>query len=236
VAIVVLGSTPGLGGIIGSGDREKASRLRSELMLLTWLVTSVIGTTILLWNRAFVELWVGSQRYAGSGANFLILVLIAQLVMIKNDANIIDLTLDLSRKVILGLVSALLSIIAAAVLVGYFKTGITGLILGLLGGRAILSLAYPFLIGRFLGLSLYPQIKSAVRPVLVSALFFIAAAQLDSFLSSDDSFAVTWAGLFLYVSLTLAIVSVLSFYLGFTRDQQRRAMRRVRMVVLGASG
>lgn len=235
VAIVVLGSTPGLGGIIGSGDLKKAARVRGELMLLTWLVTIVIGTTVLLWNRVFVDLWVGSQRYGGSSANFLILILIAQLVMIKNDANIIDLTLDLSRKVILGLVSALLSIAAAAILVGYFKTGITGLILGLLAGRAILSLAYPFLIGRFLGLSLYPQIRGALRPILVSALFFAAAAQLDYFLESDVSFSVTWASLFLYVGLTVGLVSILAFYLGFTREQQKRALRRVRMVIPTAS-
>jgi O-antigen/teichoic acid export membrane protein len=231
VAIMVLGGTPGLGGIIGAGDLGKAARVRGELMLLTWLVSIVIGTTILVWNHAFVTLWVGAQRYAGSGPNLLILILIAQFVMIKNDANIIDLTLDLSRKVKLGLLSALLSIAAAAILVGFFKTGIAGLILGLLIGRSILSFAYPFLIGRFLELSFYSQIRGALRPILVSILLFAVGAQLASFLSSHHLFAVTWISLFISVGLTLVFVFVLAFYFGFTRDQQKRALRRILMTV-----
>ncbi|MGH8605568.1 MAG: hypothetical protein ACREXR_23075, partial [Gammaproteobacteria bacterium] len=49
VAIVVFGITPGLGGIIGSGDLQKASRLRDEIMSLTWMITTVVGATTLLW-------------------------------------------------------------------------------------------------------------------------------------------------------------------------------------------
>jgi O-antigen/teichoic acid export membrane protein len=235
VAIVVLGGSPGLGGIIGSGDLKKAARVRGELMLLTWLVTVVIGTTILLWNQSFIQLWVGEARYAGSEPNLLILILIAQFVLIKNDANIIDLTLNLSRKVILGFISALLSIGGAAILVGVFHAGITGLILGLLAGRSILSLAYPFLIGRFLGRSLYNQMRSAVRPLLVSVLLVGAALQLDSWLHSDRALAITWVSLCIYVGLTVGIVGILAFNLGFTRDQQKRTLHRLRMVIPIAS-
>lgn len=234
VAILVFAGTPGLGGIIGSGDLKKAARVRGEMMLLTWLVSIIIGTTILLWNRAFIQLWVGPQRYAGPGPNLLILVLIFQFIMIRNDANIIDLTLKLSRKVILGLVSALLSTVIAAILVGLFKTGITGLVLGLIIGRSILSLAYPILIGHYLGLTLYSQLRAVLRPIFISILLFLAAAQLDYFLNSDSSFAVTWVGLVIRVALTLGIVSMLAFYLGFTRHQQKRVLQRVRMVLPSA--
>ncbi|HET9493461.1 MAG TPA: hypothetical protein VFR15_04445 [Chloroflexia bacterium] len=236
VAIVVLGSTPGLGGIIGAGDLKKAARVRGELMLLTWLVATVIGTTILLWNGSFVGLWVGAERYAGPRANLLILVLIAQFVVIRNDANIIDLTLDLSRKVGLGLVSSLLSVAAAAVLVGVFHMGITGLVVGLLAGRAILSLAYPVLIGRFLGITLLSQVKGAIRPVLVAVPLFVAAAQLDSWLSSGPALGLTWGALAVYVALTLVVVAALAFSLGFTRDQQKRALQRARMLLPSRSG
>jgi O-antigen/teichoic acid export membrane protein len=231
VAIVVLASTPGLGGIIGAGDLKKAARVRGELMLLTWLVMVVIGTTILLWNGAFVGLWVGEARYAGPGANLLILVLIAQFVAIRNDANIIDLTLDLSRKVMLGLGSSVVSVAAAAVLVGVFQMGITGLICGLLAGRSILSVAYPILIGRFMGIPLSGQLKGMLRPLLVAVPFFVAAAQLDSFLSADPAFKVSWGALAVYAPLTACAVAVLAFYLGFTREQQKRALERVRMVL-----
>ena len=137
VAIVVFGSTPGLGGIIGAGDLKRAARVRGEIMLLTWLVTVIVGSTILLWNQAFVGLWVGSERFAGTLQNLLILVLITQFVLIRNDANIIDLTLKLSRKVMLGFFSALVSVGTAALLVGPLEMGITGLVVGLIAGRSI---------------------------------------------------------------------------------------------------
>jgi hypothetical protein len=180
--------------------------------------------------------WVGSQRYAGSDSNLLILVLVAQIVMIKNDANIIDLTLNLSRKVGLGLLSALVSIAAAALLVGMVQMAITGLVLGLLVGRSILSVAYPVLIGRFLGLSLVSQMKGALRPVLVAIPLFLGAAQLDSMLRSSSALHLTWATLAVYVALTVAVVSVLAFYAGFTPEQQKRAVHRVRMLISAGSG
>ncbi len=50
IAIVVLGIIPGLGGIIGTGDMKRASQIRGEVFSLTWLVVTVMGACILLWN------------------------------------------------------------------------------------------------------------------------------------------------------------------------------------------
>jgi len=235
VAIVVFGSAPGLGGIIGSGDLKKASRVRGEIMLLSWLVTVIIGTTILLWNRAFIQLWVGPERYAGPVQNFWILVLITQFVLIRNDASIIDLTLVLSRKVLLGLFSAVLSVVIAALLVGYFKAGILGLILGLIAGRSILSLAYPLLIGRFLGVSLFSQFRGTLRPIGTTLVLFFLATRLDGFLNSGASFDATWIGLFFLVVATVGAVSLLAFFLGLNHDQRQRILERVRLVISTAA-
>jgi O-antigen/teichoic acid export membrane protein len=235
VAIVVFGSSPGLGGIIGSGDLTKAARVRSEIMLLTWLITVIVGSTILLWNQSFIQLWVGSERYAGSTQNFLILIMIIQFVLIRNDANIIDLTLDLSRKVLLGLLSAIISVASAALMVGYFKMGIVGLILGLIAGRSILSVAYPFLIGRSFGVSLYSQFRGVMRPLIVTTLLFYSVTKLESFLNAGNPLEVSWAGLFFFVAVTAGVVSLLAFFLGLSRDQQSRIFQRVRLVVSAGS-
>jgi O-antigen/teichoic acid export membrane protein len=231
VAIVLLGSTPGLGGIIGGGDLQKAASVRDEIMLLTWLVTTIVGSTILLWNRAFVGLWVGPAHFAGPLPNFWILVLTIQFVLIRNDANIIDLTLDLSRKTLLGIVSTGLSVGIAVLLVGYYGAGILGLIWGLMAGRAILSVGYPVIIGRFLKISFYSQLKGAIRPIVVTILLFILATSLDIFLNSTAPFAVNWLSLFSLVVVTAGGMALLSFFLGLSREQQARILRRVRMVV-----
>ncbi len=236
VANLVFGSTPGLGGIIGAGDFQKAARVRAEIMVLTWLVTTIIGSTILLWNEAFIRLWVGGDHYAGSTATLLILIMFSQFALIRNDANIIDLSLDLSRKVLVGLLSATLSVVIAGILVSFFNLGITGLVLGFIAGRSILSLIYPLMIGRFLGVSLYSQLKGALRPTLVTMLLFLLASRLANFLNGGASFATDkWIGLFLSGAVTLGGVSSLAFFLGLSSDQRKRIFWRVRMIKTTAS-
>src|SRR5256714_15147594 len=58
---------PGLGGLIGRGDQERARAVRRELLTLTWLFATAVGVTILCWNRSFLGLWVGQQHYGGPG-------------------------------------------------------------------------------------------------------------------------------------------------------------------------
>lgn len=231
VAVVVFGIIPGLGGIIGSGDLKKAASVRGETMLLTWLIMVIIGSTILLWNRSFIQLWVGSERYAGSMQNFLILMLVTQFVLIRNDANIIDLTLNLSRKVLIGLFSAAFSVIIAATLVGFFKMEIIGLIIGLIAGRSILSIAYPVMIGRFLGVTLSSQVRGALRPIIVMLFLFLVSAEIESFLYYSAAFQVSWLGLFFLVAMTAGMVSVLAYFFGLTSDQKKRLNQRARMLI-----
>jgi O-antigen/teichoic acid export membrane protein len=231
VDIVVFGVAPGLGGIIGAGDLRKAARVRGEVLLLSWLVAVTLGSTILAWNRTFVGLWVGPQRYAGSIPNILILILVSQFVLIRNDSSIIDLTLNISRKVLLGLLSAGLSILTAAVLVGTFKAGVIGLIVGVMIGRALLSVAYPMLIGRFLGVSLRSQAKSTLRPIMTSALLFFVASRLDIILGGLNSAPPTWVTFFFGAAVTVPLFAALAVLLGLSNDQQKRILQRVRQAV-----
>src|SRR2546421_9559393 len=63
---------PGLGGLIGRGDQERARAVRRELLTLTWLFATTVGVTVLCWNRSFLGLWVGQQHYGGTGRDPLI--------------------------------------------------------------------------------------------------------------------------------------------------------------------
>src|SRR5262249_4649697 len=159
VAIVVFGITPGLGGIIGAGKLDRAIKVRHEIMTFTWLLVTALGATILLWNRSLVGLWVGARHYTGALSNLLVMVMTGQFVLIRNDANIIDLTLDLRRKVLSGLVSTGLALLAGALAVGWLHQGITGLCVSFIAARLILSLGYPWLIGRFLGVPFGAQLQ-----------------------------------------------------------------------------
>lgn len=236
VAIIVFGITPGLGGIIGSGNLPKATQVRNEIMSLTWLVVTVLGPTVLIWNWAFIRLWVGAKHYAGSIPTLLIVMFVTQFVMIRNDASIIDLTLRLRRKVLIGALSVTLSLVAAGVLVSCFKLGIAGLCLGLIFGRSVLSIGYPLMVGRFLRVSSSSQLKGMLRPAFVTTLFFLLASKLSDLLAENSLFAVSgWFDLTLSVGMTFGVVLLLAFYAGLSGNQRRQILRRVRMVLSTAT-
>jgi O-antigen/teichoic acid export membrane protein len=224
VAILVFGTTPGLGRIIGTRDFAKAARVREEMMIITWLMVTALSSTMLLWNRSFVQLWVRkADYYAGTIPNLLIALVVMQFVFIRNDANIIDLTLDLRKKVLVGLLSAGLSAGLSGVLVARFGLGIVGLALGFLAGQSVLSVAYPLIVGRFLGLSARAQLQGALRPASVSVL----ACGLLSALG-DALVVRSWFVLVPVAGLTLISSSLLIFYTGLSAEQRARLWKRIR--------
>ncbi len=232
IAIIVIGIIPGLGGIIGTGDMKKASQIRGEVFSLTWLIVTVLGTCILIWNRSFLGLWVGSNQYVGTFPNLLIVIVVAQFVMIRTDGSIIDLTLRVQRKVLLGALSVFVSIVGSCVLVGFYKIGVVGVCIGLLLGRLILSFAYPSIVSRYLGISLTDQFKRIIRPIFVMVLMFIGGCLIDFEL---QSFALTglkgWILLGLGAGASAILVSVMAFYIGFSNDQRNKILFRIKAVL-----
>jgi O-antigen/teichoic acid export membrane protein len=231
VAIVVFGIIPGLGGIIGSGDKEKAKKVRSEIMALTWLIVTVLGSGILLWNRTFVQLWVGAKQYAGDLPTLLVVITVTQFVLIRNDANVIDLTLNLKRKVLMGVLSVTVSILMAGMMVGYFHFGIVGLIIGTITGRAILSIEYPLMAGRFLGYPFREQLKGAMRPALAGSVLFVATYLVGGLLPTAE-----WHGLGGWIvfvpsfGVTFLILAALAFFAGLSGLQRNQIIMRARLV------
>jgi O-antigen/teichoic acid export membrane protein len=237
ISIAVFGVAPGLGGVIGSGDLAKAVQVRGEMMSLSWLAVAILGPVVLLWNRSFVSLWVGPKHYVGTALMLLIVLVVFQFVLIRNDASIIDLTLRLRGKVLMGGISTALSLLAAAMLVGYFKLGIAGLCVGIIAGRLILSVGYPTLIGRFLGIPFSSQCRSLLRPAAVTVVVFSLAAWLDRFAPAASGRSLTaWLRLAVSVGATLVAVAPLVFYAGLSAEQRRRVLQRARALMSVGTG
>lgn len=230
IAMVVFGITPGLGGIIGAGDLKRASKVRNEIMLFTWLLSTAVGASVMVWNRSFLSLWVGPQHYAGAQATLLVIIMIVQFVIIRNDANIIDLTLELKQKVLLGLLATGISLGTAIIFVGPLEMGIIGMCLSFIAGRSILSLAYPWLVGRFLGVTMTSQIKGIIRPALTAAAIFVLV-----FLQAGRFSAQSWPALIISSGSTFVGVSLFAFAVGLSNKQRSRVWRRIRRLIPSSS-
>lgn len=170
------GAIPGIGGVIGEQQLAKATRLRNELLALTWLFATTVGATILLWNRSFLSLWVGGVNYAGPWVNLLIVIIMAQTAFVRADAYVIDAALQPRQRVIVTAVAATLTLGGATLLT--LRFGMIGLCVGILAGRLTQSLAYPHLVRRCLGAASRARFSTLGRPALVMALLFAAAAWL----------------------------------------------------------
>jgi O-antigen/teichoic acid export membrane protein len=235
VALMVAGIMPGLGGIIGSGQLDRAARVRSELLSVTWLFATAVCATILLYNRAFVVLWVGETHYLGTAVSVLVVLISMQAALYNNDAHIINLTLDIRSKVLIGLSASSFAIILSVVLMKYFDMGVVGLLLAFIAGKSILLVAYPLKMMRFLGLSVRRQLVGCIRPALVTSVLFGLAATVDAYrLQIDLLGPLGWVDLMLASGAGfLALLSV-SYYGGLSQFQRARIIERLRELRTGA--
>jgi O-antigen/teichoic acid export membrane protein len=225
VATLIFAIMPGLGGLIGAGDLGRAVRIRNETMSLVWLMTVVAGATVLLWEKSFLRLWVGERYYPGAATVLMIMLMVLQFAIIRTDSNIIDLTLKLRGKVLLGSVSAALSVGLSWLFIGFLGMGITGLVIGFMIGRAILSVAYPSMIGRMLGIPPQRQVVGMVRPVLATSALFVLSSALGA-----TFHAGSWIALVLSVGVSAGVIAILAFFAGLSAAPRRHVWKRLRRV------
>ncbi len=223
VFMVISATMPGLGGIVGAGDTERAARVRAETLVFCWLLSVGAGATVIAWLPGFLRLWVGARYDAGAGATVLICVMVVQFALIRVDSNVIDVTLRVRAKVLLGLTSAALTVGLGLLLVGPLDLGIVGILVALVLGRLPLTFAYPLLVARLLLLPRAWRIGVLWRPALTSAGLYVVAWWLRGHLGDPGWFALTVLG-----SVTAALAVVSAYAVGL--DAQQRSRLRVRVL------
>jgi O-antigen/teichoic acid export membrane protein len=225
VASLIFGMAPGLGGLIGAGEMVRAARVRSETMAVAWLLTTVAGAGVLLWEESFLRLWVGQRYFPGVVPTLLIVLMILQLTLIRVDSNIIDLTLNVRRKVLLGLLSVLLSVGFAWFLVARLDLGIAGVAAGFIAGRAVQSVTYPLIIGRILTIPTSAQLAAMVRPGLVTVGLFGAVVALSRIVTAH-----TWVALVAGSAVSGVILIALAVFGGLSEGQRSWLWSRAKRV------
>ncbi len=226
VFMVISATMPGLGGVVGAGELDRAARVRGETMVLAWLVSASACASTLVWLPSFLALWVGPQYDAGTVATLLICVMVLQMALFRVDSNVIDVTLRVRGKVLLGLGSVAVSAALALLLVGPADLGISGLLVGLVVGRLPLSVAYPLLVGRRLGVPTAAQVAAVGRPLAATVLLVGLGLWGRSLAGTDRWLVLVPAGL-----ATGALLLGLAFVAGLSSPQRRAVVRRARKVV-----
>jgi O-antigen/teichoic acid export membrane protein len=214
---------PGLGGVIGQRQFDRAAQIRAELMALTWLFVTAVGATILLWNRSFLSLWVGGDLYAGFWANLLVVCITVQTAFIRSDGYILDAALQPRLRVVVTVVAAAVTIPAALALTRPY--GIVGLCIAIFLGRSVQTITYPLLVARCLERPRGIPLGRIVRPALVTALLFMAAAHFG-----ERVLARHWIGWAGGVVLTFGLTLALALGTGLPATLRRAVLTRGKAV------
>src|SRR5439155_1765850 len=120
-----------------------------ELLALTWLFTTAVGVTILAWNRSFLTLWVGADKYAGTVVNLLLVIMAMQTAFIRADSYIIDAALQSWLRVVISVAAVVVTVALAIVFTRAW--GLPGLCFGVIVGRLTQTATYPLLAHRSVG-------------------------------------------------------------------------------------
>ena len=212
-AIVTSSITPGLGMLIGNKDFVKSQRIMMKLRNFAFGFSVFSGTLILLLNKSFVSLWGGETLFLGWENNLLIVMLMIQLISIRTESFLIDLTLDLKVKVLLGIVSVILSLTFSYLLYSYVHKSVSSILLGILLGRFLLVFIFPVIINEFIGYDkkwIYSLKEIFFTLILISIATFIGVNQ----------YVTTWISLVLFGLLAVIICGIYVYTFLFSEENK----------------
>ena len=103
---------------------------------------------------------------------------------------------------------------------------IVGLVGAFIVGRSILTVAYPLIIGRVLGLSPVAQLGGAIRPAIMTTVLFAAAAY-----GGTKVLANSWVTLVIGTAGVALVVAPVAAFGGLTAAVRRRLWARLVRVI-----
>lgn len=196
--------TPGLGRIAGENDRERLVRGIALFRQLALFLVVVFGAGLLLLNKPFVTMWAGADVYMGDYENLLIALLLIQVVQIRSEAQLQDLSLSIREKVVFGIVVTVLSILLVAGVDYFYEITPCGILAAVLVSRLPLCVLLPILVNRSYKLS-FPVEKYGLVFVLIFLSYEISLSS-DALKSSFYYYFVLIFGWLLVVGTAFLFV------------------------------
>ncbi len=173
-AIVTSSFNPGIGQMYGAKDYNSCRYVIENLREIIFAFAIFVGSLILILNHTFINLWAGEELFIGSYNNLLIVLLMIELLLIRNESFIIDVSLNIRKKVIFGLISTALSLIFAIVGYLYIDNSISIIFIAIFLGRLPLLFIFPLMVNsimRIENLSIFP-IKTVIFAFIIIYLSY----------------------------------------------------------------
>ncbi|MES2649747.1 MAG: polysaccharide biosynthesis protein [Bacteroidota bacterium] len=215
---VITGMTPGICTLFGKGEYDKVKKARKSIIILTWLFSSAVGTTLLFLNKSFIGLWVGIENYAGNLENLFILIISVQVIFFQLDGLIINATLDMKNKVFLSACASVVTIILSFILVPHYQ--VIGICISIFIGRLFYSIGFPYLLKqRMNDKSPFLSFEAIKRFFLTVLLYCLATYAGKSVTISN------WITLLAIGLIVLALSSMFFWFVGMRHNERLETIK-----------
>jgi O-antigen/teichoic acid export membrane protein len=145
--VTASGFMPMLGSQLGNSEMAAAAERARSVRHLVIGVTVLGCAAVLTLNGAFVGLWVGSEQYLGNVINMLLVVCALQQAFIRMDGQVLDVTMQIAPRVVVGLLSSAGGI--AAGFVGFaLSHNLAVALIAVIVVRLICNVTYPIFVAR----------------------------------------------------------------------------------------
>lgn len=193
--------TPGLGRLFGGGEIEKFGKIVQSFREVIFFIAVVFAGSILALNQNFISLWVGEEYFLGDMINILIAISMVQLIMIRYEAQIQDVSLNIKNKVLIGLSSTLFSLLLAVLLYKWMGEKIEWIFIGIIVGRLGLNFIFPLMVNRI------AKVDYAMTSNYAAGFFIMLAAYFVGRQLTIDS----WLEFFLVSTLYMCMLLIISY-------------------------
>ena len=188
--VTASGFMPKLGAELGASNLHAAAERARSVRHLVLGVVALGSAAVLAFNGAFVLLWAGEGQYLGTSINALLVVCGFQLALIRMDSQILDVTLKIAPKVMLGILGSAGGILSGCIAFALSHQLAVSL-LSVIGVRLICNIAYPFLVARAV-----PGSGLPIRPVALAVLILVVSIVIGRLPQSEvltqAALAVCW--------------------------------------------
>lgn len=178
--VTASGFMPLLGSQLSASAMNVAADRARSVRQLTFGVAVLGGSAVLAFNGAFVALWVGSTQYLGTDVNALLVVCGLQLALIRLDGQILDVTMRIAPKVLVGLLSSAGGILAGC-LIFLITERLTVALMAVIGFRAVSNVAFPWLVARSI-----PGSALTWRPVFLAVALLLISFGIGPLVQSGE--------------------------------------------------
>lgn len=189
--VTASGFMPILGSKLGAAQHHAAAEQAKTVRHLVIGVVVVGCGAVLAFNGTFVGLWVGKEQYLGTTVNMLLVICGLQQALIRMDGQILDVTMRIAPKVVVGLLASAGGIVAGCIGFALTKSMVTALTAVILF-RLASNVAYPAFVARAIPGSAVPWRLVILSAGLLVISFWVGAVSAGSESSLRVALAVGW--------------------------------------------